>query len=67
LPVFIASLLCFKDVSDVAEVYSEYQGQLRLNNSLDFDDLLLFCEDLLTKHPSITADIQHVLVDEFQV
>ena len=35
--------------SIVAKVYPLYQEALRLNNSLDFDDLLLFTVDLLKK------------------
>ncbi len=54
-------------VRDVADVYEEYEAQLRLNNSLDFDDLLLVCEHLLTRHPYILSSIKYVLVDEFQV
>ena len=54
------------DTREVADVYAEYQAQLRLNNSFDFDDLLTVCEDLFVKHPEVVAGIEHVLVDEFQ-
>ncbi len=53
-----------------ALVYAGYERQLRLNNALDFDDLLIRPIDLFRRHPSILekyADRFHfVLVDEYQ-
>ena len=54
----------------VAEVYPLYQDALRLNNSLDFDDLLLFTVELLNKNSEVCQFYQnkfeYVLVDEYQ-
>ena len=54
----------------VAEVYPLYQDALRLNNSLDFDDLLLFTVDLLNKNSEVCQFYQnkfeYILVDEYQ-
>ena len=56
--------------SIVAEVYPLYQDALRLNNSLDFDDLLLFTVELLDKKPEVRQFYQnkfeYILVDEYQ-
>ena len=54
----------------VAEVYPLYQKALRLNNSVDFDDLLLFTVDLLKKNSEVHKFYQnrfeYILVDEYQ-
>lgn len=54
----------------VAEVYVLYQDALRLNNSLDFDDLLLFTVKLLNENPEVCQSYQnkfeYILVDEYQ-
>ena len=54
----------------VAEVYVLYQDALRLNNSLDFDDLLLFTVKLLNENPDVRQFYQdkfeYILVDEYQ-
>ena len=54
----------------VAEVYPLYQDALCLNNSLDFDDLLLFTVELLNKNSNVRQDYQnrfeYILVDEYQ-
>ena len=54
----------------VAEVYALYQDALRLNNSLDFDDLLLFTVELLNENLEVRQFYQnkfeYVLVDEYQ-
>ena len=54
----------------VAEVYPRYQEALRLNNSLDFDDLLLFTVKLLNENPEVRQFYQnkfeYILVDEYQ-
>ncbi|KAF8349154.1 P-loop containing nucleoside triphosphate hydrolase protein [Amanita rubescens] len=49
-----------------AETYIEYERLLRLNNSLDFDDLLLFGVKMFKAHRNAVNWCQHVLVDEFQ-
>ena len=54
----------------VAEVYALYQDALRVNNSLDFDDLLLFTVQLLNENPEVRQFYQnkfeYLLVDEYQ-
>ena len=54
----------------VAEVYPRYQDALRLNNSLDFDDLLLFTVKLLNENSEVCQFYQnkfeYILVDEYQ-
>jgi DNA helicase-2/ATP-dependent DNA helicase PcrA len=51
---------------EFAEIFSMYQEQLVKCNLLDFDDILLRCVHLLRKHPECVANIEAVLVDEFQ-
>lgn len=54
----------------VAEIYPEYQEQLRKNNALDFDDMLSFTVRLLRERKEAKelyqSRFEHVLVDEFQ-
>ena len=54
----------------VAEVYPLYQDALRLNNSVDFDDLLLFTVKLLNENSEVRQFYQntfeYILVDEYQ-
>ena len=54
----------------VAEVYALYQDALRLNNALDFDDLLLFAVEILRQNPEVCRYYQnkfeYILVDEYQ-
>ncbi len=51
-------------------VYERYQEKLRINNALDFDDLLLFAVRLLQENDDLRLQYQqrymHILVDEFQ-
>ena len=66
----------FRQVADgyfervVAEVYALYQDTLRLNNALDFDDLLLFTAQLLRENPEVCryyqGKFEYILVDEYQ-
>ncbi|CAD6503225.1 BgTH12-02892 [Blumeria graminis f. sp. triticale] len=46
--------------------FQEYEEALCRSNLLDYDDLLLKCVDLLVKHPECVANVEAVLVDEFQ-
>ena len=55
---------------NIARVYQQYEDALKLNNALDFDDLLLVTvkmfeanEEILNKYKS---RFNHILVDEFQ-
>ena len=42
-----------KDIDDIVRVYAEYQEQLKINNALDFDDLLLKTLELFESNPSV--------------
>ncbi len=54
----------------VALVYAAYQERLRLNNAMDFDDLLLKPVELFGRHKKILAHYQDrfrfILIDEYQ-
>ncbi|KIO28354.1 hypothetical protein M407DRAFT_22412 [Tulasnella calospora MUT 4182] len=50
----------------IADVYEEYESALRRNNSLDFDDLLIYGVKLFEGSPHILQGCKHILVDEFQ-
>ncbi|KAF6808711.1 ATP-dependent DNA helicase srs2 [Colletotrichum sojae] len=51
---------------DLETCYREYQSHLERSNLLDYDDLLTRCVELLQKHPSCVANVQAVLIDEYQ-
>lgn len=48
------------------DLYGKYEDTLRLSNLLDYDDLLVRCVELLKSHPECVANIEAVLIDEFQ-
>lgn len=52
------------------KIYTAYVSSCRQERLLDFDDMLLYCYDLLDKRPDILAGwqrrFQYILVDEFQ-
>ena len=54
----------------VSKIYAEYQKSLKLNDALDFDDLLTFPLEIFNKKPSILKKYQtrwkYILVDEYQ-
>lgn len=54
----------------LAQVYAAYQQKLRLNNAVDFDDILLITLELLSKNPEVRQKYQekfdYVMVDEYQ-
>ena len=54
----------------VSKIYAEYQKALKLNDALDFDDLLIFPLEIFNKKPSILKKYQtrwkYILVDEYQ-
>ncbi|OAA55211.1 ATP-dependent DNA helicase [Niveomyces insectorum RCEF 264] len=47
-------------------VYREYQSHLADLNLLDYDDLLVRCADLLRARPHCVANVEAVLIDEYQ-
>ena len=57
-------------LSRIAKIYTMYQQQLRENNALDFDDLLMKVYELFTNHPDVLAfyqdKFQYIHVDEYQ-
>ena len=54
----------------VAQIYKEYQNQLRKNNALDFDDLIMKAVQLFQNNPEILDYYQerfkYIMVDEYQ-
>lgn len=54
----------------VARVYPEYQKLMQMANAVDFDDLLLYCVDLLRQNPDLRESFdlkyQYMMVDEYQ-
>lgn len=54
----------------IAEVYREYQKQLKQNNALDFDDLLMKTVELFVKCPDVLdmyqERLRYIMVDEYQ-
>jgi DNA helicase-2/ATP-dependent DNA helicase PcrA len=50
----------------IAQIYSMYAQHLCANNALDFDDLLVRGYRLFKDNARVTANVRHVLVDEFQ-
>ena len=54
----------------IAKVYREYEKQLRANNALDFDDLLVKTVQLLQTQPDVLDYYQerfrYIMVDEYQ-
>lgn len=53
-----------------ASIYKEYQSQLRKNNALDFDDLIMKTVQLFQQNPEILDYYQerfkYIMVDEYQ-
>lgn len=54
----------------VAQVYAEYQKELKKNNALDFDDLLVKAVELFQSCPDVLEYYQdrfrYIMVDEYQ-
>lgn len=54
----------------IAKVYKEYEKQLRANNALDFDDLLVKTVQLFQTQPEVLDYYQerfrYIMVDEYQ-
>lgn len=53
-----------------AQIYEGYERRLREENLIDFDDMLVFCYELLKERKDICAlwqqKFQYILIDEFQ-
>lgn len=60
----------FYKAAHVAEVYYEYQEELKKHHAVDFDDLIMRSVQLLRTHPDLAKEYQtqytHLMVDEFQ-
>ncbi len=54
----------------MSRVYSIYQERLRLNNAMDFDDLLIRPIQLFEEHPDVLDQYQdrfkYIMIDEYQ-
>ena len=54
----------------VADIYAEYERQLKSSNALDFDDLLLRTAKMLRENPNVREiwqnRFQYLHVDEYQ-
>ena len=54
----------------LGDIYTEYQGMLKKNNAMDFDDLLGMTVKLLKENPEILdyyqTRFQYIMVDEYQ-
>ncbi len=59
---------CSKELFE--KIYAEYDNMLKRSKLIDFDDMLVYCYELLTKRPDILKAWQnkykYILVDEFQ-
>lgn len=55
---------------DFSLLYQEYQGILKANNAIDFDDLILFVYNLLSNNVAVqnlySRSFSHIFVDEGQ-
>ncbi len=51
-------------------IYNDYDNRLRRSNLIDYDDMLVYCYELLKERPDILGawqrKYQYILVDEFQ-
>ena len=66
-----AAMRCTTDKEHLASMaYRRYQNAVRAAGAVDFDDLLLLTEELLTGHEDVRSAeagrFDHVLVDEYQ-
>ena len=54
----------------ISKVYQEYQSQLRKNNAMDFDDLIVKTVELFRQCPDVLESYQerfkYIMVDEYQ-
>ncbi len=56
--------------NNVTEIFSRYERKTKVNNSVDFDDLLILPIKLFRQHPEVLKEyqerFQYILVDEYQ-
>lgn len=50
----------------IAIIYTAYEEELRLNNLVDFDNLLIKACELFRKNKNVLSHVKAVLVDEYQ-
>ncbi len=54
----------------IAGIYDEYQKQLKKNNAVDFDDLIVKTVELFEKYPEVLSLYQerfrYIMIDEYQ-
>ena len=52
------------------KIYNSYQKLMKINNKIDFDDMMIFCYKLLTARSDIKKQcinkFKYILIDEFQ-
>ena len=57
-------------ITEIEMVAVRYARKKKGHNYLDFDDLLIYFEELLSSHPEVAEEyrrqFQHILVDEYQ-
>ena len=62
------TMKCAKDIFQ--KVYTRYNQALQRRKLIDFDDMLVYCYELLTQRPDILKmwqqQFQYILIDEFQ-
>lgn len=67
-PAYFHSSFCADDV--FLQFYEVYEKHLRINHLLDYDDMLIFCYELLKEREDIRKMWQqrfrYILIDEFQ-
>ena len=51
---------------EFAQVFAEYEEELKASKLLDYDDLLLRCCFLMRTFPECVSNVEAVLIDEFQ-
>lgn len=70
LPHQYLDVFAYYNASHVSEVYELYQKELKKNNAVDFDDLIMRVVELFQSHPEVLDLFQkkytHLMVDEFQ-
>lgn len=50
----------------MADLFEGYENAMKEATALDFDDLLIYGLRLFQNHPRVIANIENVLIDEFQ-